>query len=80
MSSLLFGHVGNILTTIILTVYLVGVLISKSIASSNILSGMFDDIGGKSVTVLNNYYFWLSLFSVTAIFLSFKDIGGIKIV
>jgi len=76
MSKYLWGKWGDIITTIILTIYLIGVLISKTIASSNILCDMFEYIG---VGVLDSYYFWLSLFCVCAIAFSFSDIGGIKI-
>ena len=73
----MWGKCGDITTTIILTIYLIGVLCSKTIASSNILADMFIFIG--NVPVLDSYYFWLSLFCVAAIAFSFSDIGGVKI-
>lgn len=55
--------------------YLIGVITSKCIMTGNILSGVFD-----SVSVLNNYYFWLSIFFLSSAVLSFKDISSIKII
>lgn len=74
---MLFGKWGNISASLILAVYLIGVLISKCIASSDILSEMFEGIG-DGIPVMNNYFFWLAIFCTAAVFLSFKDIAGIK--
>ena len=39
------------------------------------MSGVFNDI-----TVLSSFYFWASLFFVSAAILSFRDVASIKIV
>lgn len=62
------GKAGNIAVSLILAIYLMGVLISKTIVSSNILIFVFEGI-----TVLDNYFFWMTLFSVVSIILSFRD-------
>lgn len=49
-----------------------GVLISKCINSSIILEDMFNNIDSDLI-IVNNYYFWLILFCVSAIAFSFTD-------
>jgi len=62
----IIGEKGKLFNTIILMMYLIGLLISKCIMAGNNLSEGFEGIA-----VLDNYYFWLILFFCCSAVLSF---------
>lgn len=69
MATLLWGKVGKIIVVIILTVYIMGILITKCISTGMVMKKLFG-----SIDVLDNFYFWLALFFLTSMFFCFRDV------
>lgn len=74
MSYILSGKRASIFTITIITIYLMGVTISKCILAGKVLSKVFDH-----VTFLNKIYPWLGLFFVCGGVFSFKDVASTKV-
>jgi amino acid permease len=81
MASILSGRKAEIFATIILTLYLLGVIISKCIMTGilfsilgNTLSVVFDGI-----PVLDSIYIWLGVFFVSGSVFSFRNVSQTKI-
>lgn len=74
MATLLWGTPGKVAVVIVLTVYMMGILITKCISTGTVMSELFVE-----VDVLNNFYFWMALFFLTSMFFCFKDVQGTKI-
>ena len=71
----MFGIRGKVIVSIMLILYVYGVVVSKCIMTGKIMHEVF-----KDVNVLNNYYLWLSLFFLISATLSFRDVTSTKIV
>ena len=71
---MLSGKRASIFTITIITIYLMGVTISKCILAGKVLSKVFDH-----VTFLNKIYPWLGLFFICGGVFSFKDVASTKI-
>lgn len=71
---LLYGENWKYLPSIIISVYLTGVSISKCIMTAKTLSGVFVDI-----SVLSQFEFWLAAFFISGAVFSFKSIEKTKV-
>ena len=74
MSMLLSGKRASIFTITIITIYLMGVTISKCILAGKVLSKVF-----AHVNFLNKIYPWLGLFFICGGVFSFKDVASTKV-
>lgn len=71
---MIFGKWGNICATAALVIYLVGVMISKTIATGSVLANTFSE-----VRILNESKFWIILFFSISIIFSFSNVAKTKI-
>lgn len=71
---LLYGEKWKYFPAFAISIYLLGVSISKCIMTGKTLSKLFGDI-----SVLNTFYFWLGVFFVSGATFSFKDITKTKV-
>lgn len=74
MAHLLWGNGGKIVVVVVLTIYMMGLLITKCISTGMVMKKLFE-----GVTVLDNFYFWLALFFLTSMFFCFRDVQGTKV-
>jgi len=72
MAQIFVGKFGKAFSCVAIAIYLMGVCISKCISTSNILKQTFTNNG--DIPVLNNYYFWLTLFFTISAIFSFSNI------
>ncbi|KRX01663.1 hypothetical protein PPERSA_03747 [Pseudocohnilembus persalinus] len=73
MGSVILGNSGNVFITLIITIYLIGILIAKCISTGKIMADSF-----HTTPVLNIYEFWLFLFFFISALFSFRNVQSTK--